>query len=46
MTHIVTDNPLIQIRLWWYDFWWQNWYWAIIIVAIFILIKNKKDKRK
>lgn len=44
MTHIDTDNPIIQFRIWLMDFVWLNWYW-ILLVAIIIWIINIYKKQ-
>ena len=49
MVHIDTDNPLIQLKLWWYEFLWEN-RWAILALTIicllgcFLVVKKKKNK--
>ena len=50
MTHIETDNPLIQFRIWEYDFIAQYWYIALLVVLLYVFMEyhrqHVREKRK
>lgn len=47
MTHIETDNPLLQFRIWCYDITWQYWYiWLVVLVLAVWLISRHFAKRQ
>jgi len=47
MTHIETDNPLLQWRIWCYDITWQYWYiWLVVLVIAVWLISRHFAKRQ
>ena len=47
MTHIETDNPLLQWRIWCYDITWQYWYiWLVVLVIAIWLINRHFAKRR
>ena len=46
MTHIETDNPLIQFRIWWYDLIVQYWYVALLMVLLYVFMEYKRHERE
>ena len=45
MTHIETDNPLLQMRIWCYDITWQYWYiWiALAVIAVWLINRHWRN---
>ena len=45
MTHIETDNPLIQFRIWEYDFIAQYWYIFVLVAVVYVVMEYNRHKR-
>ena len=48
MTHIETDIPLLQMRIWCYDITWQYWYiWiALAVIAVWLINRHFAKHRR
>ena len=48
MTHIETDNPLLQWRIWCLDITWQYWYiWiAVAMIAVWLINRHFAKRRR
>ena len=46
MTHIETDNPLIQYRVWWYDFIWNYPVLCALLYLLAVWLMYEYFKRK
>lgn len=46
MTHIETDNPLIQFRIWELDFIAQYWYIFVLVAIVYVVMEYNRHKRK
>jgi cytochrome c-type biogenesis protein CcmH/NrfF len=48
MTHIETDNPLLQMRIWCYDITWQYWYiWiALAVIAVWLINRHFAKRQR
>ena len=45
MTHIETDNPLIQFRILEYDFIAQYWYIFVLVAIVYVVMEYNRHKR-
>ena len=46
MTHIETDNPLIQFRIWELDFIAQYLYIFVLVAIVYVVMEYNRHKRK
>ena len=46
MTHIETDNPIIQLSIWELDFIAQYWYIFVLVAVVYVVMAYNRHKRQ